>query len=189
METLLHLIFTFCKIAIQASVVATLLLKLVRWYAPRDPAHPLVRASRHGKRFWWASGFLVSLALFGFSLTYWGNHGLGDYARIPLGHGEAMEELNGVQAYFEPLAHLTDNADNPEVLAYQVHDGVLCVALGPDSTFVVYYLASKHHQLFADRAAYAAHARSHHLPRPAEFERFKQHYSRYWNGWRFWLLA
>ncbi|UOQ53704.1 hypothetical protein [Hymenobacter cellulosivorans] len=189
MEALFHLVFTCLKIAILASVYATLLLKLVRWYGPRAPTHPIVQASRPGRRFWWGSGFLMSVALFGYSLTYWGNHGLGDYARIPLGHGAAMEELNGVQAYFEPIRQLPGHADNGEVLAYQVHDDMLCATLGPDTTYVVYHLGSQYSHLFADRAEYETYARAHELPRPIEFEDFKQHYRRYWGGWRFWLLA
>ncbi|MCB2376534.1 hypothetical protein LGH70_03010 [Hymenobacter sp. BT635] len=129
------------------------------------------------------------MALFVFSFTYWGHHGLGDYARVPLGHGETMEEMNGVTAYFKPIQQLPDYEDAGEVLAYQVRHDMLCAVLDPDSTYYVYNLASKRSQLFADRTAYEAYAHGQDLPRPEEFEDFKRHYIRHWSGWRFWLLA
>lgn len=189
MEVLFHLVFTLVKVAIQASVYATLLLGLVRLYGRQNPTHPVVRASHHSKALWWSSGFLASAALFVFSFTHWGHHGLGDYARIPLSHGEAIEEINGVTAYFEPVKQVAGREDAGEVVAYQVHNDMLCAVLGPDSTYYIYNLASKRSHLFASRAEYEDYARRQDLPRPAEFEDFEWHYSRYWHGWRFWLLA
>ncbi|UOQ72873.1 hypothetical protein [Hymenobacter cellulosilyticus] len=189
MEALFHMVFTLFKVSIQASVYATLLLGLVRLYGRRNPTHPLVLASRHARRFWWVSGFLVSVALVGFSCTYWGYHGFGDSACVPLGHGEAMEEMNGVTTYFKPVQQLSGYEDAGEVLTYQVRHDMLCAVLAPDSAYYTYNLDSKTSQLFADRADYESYARGHDLPRPDEFEGFKRHYRRYWGGWRFWLLA
>ncbi|RYU75458.1 hypothetical protein [Hymenobacter persicinus] len=189
MEALVHLVFTFCKVSIQASIYALLLLVLVQLLGYLLPSHLLVQASRNTKRFWWTSGFLISVALFIFSFTYWGNHGLGDYSRIPLGYGEAMEEMNGTMTYFEPIKNIAGREDNPEIIAYQLRNDVLCAALGSDSTFFVYDLASKRSRLFDGQRAYNDYAHRANLPTASHFEPFAQQYTRYWNGWRFWLLA
>ncbi|OON67855.1 hypothetical protein [Hymenobacter sp. CRA2] len=188
MEALFHLAFTLVKIAVQASLYATLLLGLCRLVAAFRPGGLLADAARRPGRLWWASGFVLSGALFWHSFTYWGNHGLGDYSRVPLGHGEALEELNGTDAYFAPTELPDTVGDQLHLEAYQITDDVLCAATTERSYFT-YDLRTKQYQDFPDQAAYAAFAAAHGLPAPNQFESFQAHYSRYWGGWRFWLLA
>ncbi|UOQ98934.1 hypothetical protein MUN81_05440 [Hymenobacter sp. 5317J-9] len=184
MEVLVHLVFTVVKISVLASVYAALLLQVARFVRTVDPASPFARASTRPKRFWWRYGFLISVGLFLYSLTYWGNHGLGDYARIPLGHGEAMEEINGTMAYFEPVRAI----DQSEVVAYQLADDVLC-AQADDNLFYTYDLGSNLRQTFPDSTVYNAYAAGHQLPLSRQLRPFSAHYAQYWGGWRFWLLA
>jgi hypothetical protein len=187
-EFLFHFIFTLIKIALQASVYATILLFLVAAYAGFYPHSALARASTRPKRFWWLGGFCISAALLLFSFTYWGNHGLGDYARIPLGHGEAMEEINGMEAYFEAEVPLKLSADRPFIESFQVADDVLC-GQANDKSFFTYDLVTKQQRSFSDASEYATYAAQHSLPAVSELKPFGKQYSDYWGGWRFWLLA
>lgn len=183
--TLIHLVFTLFKIAIQASIYATLLFLLARVYEHITGSNnTLVRSSRNSKQFWWRSWRILSVALSVFSLTYWGNHGFGDLARIPLGYDRAMEQSDGTITHFEPVTKDLNN----EIEAYQVSQKVVCARTG-SNTYFAYDLISKKYQRFSDSSAYNAYAVTRGLPRSDEFESFAKHYARYWNGWRFWLLA
>jgi hypothetical protein len=184
MEFLFHFVFTLVKISLQASLYALLLLLLARLYARYDADSSVARICRNASRFWWGSGAMVSGVLFLYSLTYWGDHGLGDYARIPLGCDAAIEQINGTMAYFEPVATM----DQPEVVAYQLADDILC-AQADDTSYFIYDLSFRRYQTFIGRPAYDAYAHSHGLPLASRFESFHKHYHRYWGGWRFWLLA
>ena len=120
--------------------------------------------------------------------TRWGDHGLGDYARIPLGHGLAMEEMNGHTAYFEPVSITEQSEIITEVISYQVSNDVLCAKMN-NRLYFTYNLATKHYRTFTDSSAYNSAAKNLGLPITTQFEAFNRHYARYWEGWRFWLLA
>jgi hypothetical protein len=185
MEYLFGLVFTLFKIAIQASVYATVARWLARQADARLVDNVLVRASRQGRQFWRRSFAVAYGALFVFLCTYWGNRGLGS-ARIPLGHGEAIEEID-TEAYFEASAPFRETNEQ-WVNEFQIADDTLCGQAG-DKSYFIYNLATKAHQLFGDAQEYNAYAAPRGLPLSSKFESFGKHYSRYWGGWRFWLLA
>jgi hypothetical protein len=185
MEYLFGFVFKLFKIAIQAALYAT----AVRWLAQQADArqlnNALVRASRHGRQFWRRSFVVTYVALFLFSCTYWGDHGLGS-ARLPLGYGEAMEEID-TNAYFEASAPFKLPTDEPWVDKFQVADDILC-GQASDKSYFIYNLATKENQLFGDAQEYNAYAIPRGLPASGKLESFWKQYSRFWNGWRFWLL-
>lgn len=187
MEALIHLVFTLFKIAFQAAGYAALLLGLARLLRLISPGSWLARQARQPLRFWQDAVAAFATALFLFSLTYWGSHGLGDYSRVPLGHGEAVELIE-VTPYFEPAERIEGAGGRFDLDSFAVVDGVLCAARGHGRYFT-YDLAGKQYREFADASAYHAYAAAHGLPRAAQFESFYAHYGRYWHGWRFWLLA
>ncbi|MGY3089167.1 hypothetical protein ACVWYF_002207 [Hymenobacter sp. UYAg731] len=184
MEYLFGLIFTLLKVAIQASVYATLLLILIRMWAGFSPDSGLAKFASNGKQVWWRSGLAASLALCLIANTPWGNHGLGDYARIPLGHDLAMEQMNGTMTYFGPVTTI----DQPEIISYQVANDVLC-AKADKNLYFTYDLGLKRYRTFADSTEYNSTAKNLGLPTTSQFESFHRHYARHWGGWRFWLLA
>ena len=189
MEYLFGFVCTLIKIALQASVYAWVVYWLAHWADTRlalDSA--LGRASRNRKKFWRRSFAASYGALFLFSCTYWGDHGLGDHARLPIGHGEAIEELNGIETYFEASPRLQVATDQPFIDRFQVAGDVLC-GQASDKSFFTYNLATKEQQHFADSSEYDAYARPRGLAPIGEFQSFWKQYGRYWGGWRFWLLA
>ncbi|OOQ59250.1 hypothetical protein BC343_28425 [Mucilaginibacter pedocola] len=123
----------------------------------------------------------VAVLLFVFMFTYYGDHGLGDDSRIPLGHGKAIEASDGYP-YFKP-----DKQQG------ELHIGNFSVAgdnfcAEADSGFIFYNLKSNQMINFKGESGYSSFAQKHKLPLPTEFEDFYTHYNRYWGGWRFWLL-
>jgi hypothetical protein len=188
MEYLFGFVFTLFKIAIQASVYAIAAYWLARRADARQVDNALVRASRNGRQFRRRSFAAAYVALFLFSCTYWGDHGLGDYCRLPIGHGEAIEEINGTETYFEASPPLKLSTDQPFIDKFKVADDVLC-GQASDKSYFVYNLITKEQQHFADDSAYNAYAVPLGLPPSGELESFWKQYGRYWGGWRFWLLA
>jgi hypothetical protein len=187
-EYLLHFIFTLLKISVLAWAYAEALRFCIILCTTLSPGSPLARFNAHSKQFRWGSRLGIAFVLFTFSFTYWGEHGLGDYARIPLGNGEAMQEINGMEAYFEADVPLKLSSDQPFIDSFQVTDDVLC-GQANDKTFFTYDLVTKQQRHFDDAHEYATYAAQHSLPAVSEFKSFSSHYSRYWGGWRFWLLA
>ena len=184
MEYLFRLIFTLLKVSIQASIYATLILILTKMWSGFSPSSRLAKFTHNGKRFWWRSGFTASVALFLVANTPWGDHGLGDYRRVPLGYGLAMEQINRMMAYFEPVTTL----DQPEIVFYKVADDMLC-AKADDNIYFTYDLQTRRYHTFSDSATYDSNAKNLGLPTSSQFESFHKHYARYWGSWRFWLLA
>lgn len=190
MEYLFGFVCTLFKIAIQAGLYATFALWLVGLVASRYPNNALRRTRYDGWEIWQRIFVIVYVALFLFSCTYWGDHGLGDSARLPLGHGEEIVELNGTETSFEgrnPFI-VSDMGGAQQVDKFQVADEILC-AQAEGKHYFTYNLATKESRVFADSLDYNGYAALRGLPASTEFQSFWKHYKRYWAGWRFWLLA
>lgn len=119
--------------------------------------------------------------LFVFSFTYYGDHGLGDEAYIPLGHFETMEAGDG-NAYFT----FKKSRNQLFVDSFAVKNNTLCMMT--DSGLCIYDLKTDSLQTFADSFAYKQYARKEKLPPLTEFKNFEKQYAEYWNGWRFWTM-
>jgi hypothetical protein len=93
--------FELIKIVILACLYAGLLLFFFRKISSKKPQSLFDTISKRRFRFWIVSVFSITLVLFFFMLSYWGDHGLGDYARIPIGHGRELQEVDGTTAYIQ----------------------------------------------------------------------------------------
>jgi hypothetical protein len=124
---------------------------------------------------------IVGILLLVFSFTYYGNHGLGDDSRIPLGYGEAMRESDTF-AYFVPKG----KPEQINVQAFLVKGDNLCMSV--DSGYKVYNLKTKAFVNFTDEPMYNMLAVAKDLPLSRHLKDFNSQYDEYWNGWRFWLL-
>ncbi|MFT6499952.1 MAG: hypothetical protein ACJASQ_000059 [Crocinitomicaceae bacterium] len=123
--------------------------------------------------------------------TYWGDHGLGDSARIPIGYGEEIEQINGVSTFIEPQNYRYGVLT---VESFARIDNVICgkTLISPvdrPDPYFVWNLSENKVRFFKNKKAYRDYAKTHSYPSEAEFESFRDHYKRYWGGWRFWLLA
>ena len=95
MFTLFHFGFELIKIAILAAIYA-LVIFLLRFIFLK------FKKSINSKNYKFGNVYsLIIGLLFIFSFTYYGDHGLGDEANIPLGHGQIMQ-CSDEFAYFVP---------------------------------------------------------------------------------------
>lgn len=187
---LIHLIFTIIKISILGSLYATFILAIYLMLGLIFPDSFFHKVSRDKKRLWLQSGFVVSVLLIVFSFTYWGRHGLGDNARLPLGYWKSIRESDGTWTTFNHekygQIHTIDFAKDRRFVYVKVDRSTKSKLPGE---YVIWDLKTNNMTFFKSKDNYSLYAKNNDLPFPNEFEDFKDHYSRYWSGWRFWLLV
>ncbi|MBK7666902.1 MAG: hypothetical protein IPJ32_05810 [Sphingobacteriaceae bacterium] len=56
-----------------------------------------------GKKFitWLICGAFISITFVAYSFSYWGDKGLGDFARIPIGNDYEIGNIDGASTYIE----------------------------------------------------------------------------------------
>lgn len=189
---LFHLLFTLIKIAILASGYATLTLVAFRIIGHDKPESWFYRVSRRKWRLWFRSGFFISLGLFVFMCTHFGNHEFGDMARVPVGHWRAIHDVDGVQAYIEEEGIPTQYIDQ-----FVVTDDYVYGLIGGDfhdnqdnnaDEFFVYDLDNNTMTTFDDHKKYVNFLKAAALDPDPEYKDFDYYYWEYWGGWRSWLL-
>ncbi len=183
MEVLFHLVFVMIKVAILSCLYGLLFLIMMRLIKKR-------RTLRSTKT-WMILSASSFVLLFVFMNTYWGDHGLGDSARIPVGYGEDISQINGVTTFIEP-----QNYDYGilEVETFAQIDNIICgktliSPVGSPAPYFVWNLSDNKVRFFKSKKAYHDYAQTRSYPIEDEFKSFHNHYNAFWGGWRFWLLA
>ena len=188
MEVLFHFVFELVKISILGVVYATLIFITILIIGKFKPESWFARVSKKKFRLWFLSGLFISIGLFVFMFSYWGDHGLGDSARVPVGHFLVVKEINGNDAYIEKekynqLGIKNFAFDNDNLYAETQRD-----FNGEKGDYVLWDLRSNEWTFYKTKEDYLIVAEKNNYPKPTEFEEFFEHYKRHWNGWRFWLL-
>lgn len=188
MEVLFHFIFELIKISILGTIYATLTYLTILIIGKFKPESWFGQVSNKKLKLWFLSGLIISVGLFVFMLTYWGDHGLGDSTRVPIGHFKAVKGINSNNAYIEKekynqLEIKSFAYDNDNLYAETQRD-----FNGEKGDFVVWNLRTDEWTFYENKEEYLTVAENHNYPKPEEFQNFFEHYNRHWNGWRFWLL-
>lgn len=188
MASLFHLLFTLIKISILSSIYAALLLAAFRITGNKKPESWFYRVSRNKFRLWFRSGLIISVSLFIFMFTYYGNHGFGDSARVPVGHGRSIQQVDGVQAYIQE-----DGVSMLPIDKFIVTDDFVYGMAGDfnenyDGNFFFYDLASNIVTSFTREKDYLEFLKKKGVNDTADYKDFYHYYSEYWGGWRFWTL-
>ena len=174
MFTLFHFGFEIFKIALQAAVYSSIILLLI-FILIKITGNNRLRLIKFKTIY-----FTIAGLMFIFSFTYYGNHGLGDEATIPLGHMKTMNSSDGY-AYLNLEPNNQINIDS-----FLVRNDHLCFA--SKNNYYDYQLPSGKCAKYYSRQEYEVYASAHNLPRVNEFKTFYPQYAAYWNGWRFWFL-
>lgn len=188
MFVLFHFIFMLIKIAIQATVYATLTF-IIMYVLSKTTEIGIIKKWMNRKFLtWWVTGLTFSIGLFFFAFSYWGNHGLGDSARLPVGHGQAIHNGDGVWTYFYPDLEKTYN--QLHINDFALKDDKICAeqAKENESKYIVFDFKTSELIEFQSQQEYEKYATKHDLPETAEFKDFLKHYHDFWSGWRFYLL-
>lgn len=186
---LFHLIFELIKISILSCVYASLILLIFKIIAKYKPNSWFESVSKKKFKLWFSSGLCLSFFLFFFMFTYFGDHGLGDIARIPVGHSKAIQEVDGVQAYIQeegPISMLG-------IDRFKITDDFLYgfISKGNENyegSYFVYDLANNTVKTFEKESDFINLLKIKNLDRKTDYKDFGYYYNQYWLGWRFWLL-
>jgi len=189
MEVLFHGIFSIFKLALLGCIYATLTLLSFRIIGLLKPTSWFNRVSKKKIKFWFKSGALISVGLVVFSSTHWGNHGLGDFATIPLRHGKVVNQINGTQAFIDIEYQYGDLfiGDFAKTSDYVVGKTETSPVDDPRDYFA-WNLKTNEVTYFDTKEEFEAYSEMNNLPKSKEFKSFWEHYKAFWNGWRFWTL-
>jgi hypothetical protein len=189
MEALFHLIFELIKISILGCIYATLTLLAFKLIGHYKPDSWFDRVSKKKLRLWFLSGLTISVGLFFFMFTYFGNHGLGDSARVPIGHWRAIQEVNGTQAYIQDEGPVSMIEIDKFIVSDDFVYGLTSNANeNYDGNFFVYDLVNNTVKRFEKENDYIAFLKTKNLDTRPEYKDFNYYYGKYWHGWRFWAL-
>ncbi len=192
MEVIFHLILTIIKISILGSVYATIILVSFGLLGKFFPESFFNKASKEKRKLWFSSGFVTSILIILYAFTYWGNHGLGDGARIPVGHWKSVCQTDGMWSYIKNIDY---DAGQVSIKEYALTNSFVCARTGNSTVenypgdYVIWNLKTNKVEFYLNENQYAEYAIRNQLPSISEFKSFNKHYKDYWGGWRFWLLA
>ena len=184
MEVLFHFIFQIVKISILSLIYIFILAAISQ--LPFFKKIKFLNDLNHYKRTRVITWFVLGFILFIWSFTYWGSHGLGDYARIPIGYGRQIERINATITYITPEGH--------ELETYGINEfateNKFCFgkSRGMDKTvYFIWNLESNKIVKYKSKRQYIKQLSKHGIKNP-KYNTFYEAYDNYWNGWRFWLL-
>lgn len=190
MEVLFHFIFQLIKIAILGSAYAAITILLFEVIGHSRQNSWFNNISK--KLSFWTLCGRISFGLFIFMFTYYGDHGLGDNAKIPLGHGIVMENTN-----WDNYGHIdgvkTIDKIDIETTKFNVTDNKLIGNLESDfyefkNSYFIYDIESEEMKEFLTKAEFDIFAAENKLANSNKLLTFEENYSNHWRGWRFWLL-
>lgn len=191
MEVLFPFIFRLFKIAILASVYATLVVLIIITIGYLKPAGWFDKMSRNKLRLWFRTGFIISIILFCYIFSYWGNHGSGDISRVPVGHGKYVEQLGLTRTYIRANDFKFEALN---IGKFAIAKNFLFAKNATESTngilleYVVWNLKTGKADFLRNYSDIDSIAQIHGISEAVELHDFDTHYKLYWSGWRFWLL-
>ena len=128
--------------------------------------------------------------LFFFMFTYYGDHGLGDSARIPVGHRRAIQEVNGIQAYIQDEGPVNSLDIEKFIITNDYVYGLMGVEnLNYEGKYFIYDLINNKIKTFMQEQDFTAFLIAKNLNTKPDYKDFSCYYNEHWGGWRLWLLA
>lgn len=190
MEALFHLVFELIKISILGSVYAIMTFLIFKMISKFKPDSWFERVTKKKLKFWFLSSFIISVSLFAFMFTHYGDHGLGDSARIPIGHCRSIQEINGNQAYIQDLEAGISAYDIDKFIITNdfVYGNLGSQLRESDGEYFLYDLEQNKLITFQSAERFHSVLSENELPPDVAYEDFHYYYHQHWSGWRLWLL-
>lgn len=191
MEALFHLVFEFFKIVVLASFYSFIIFYFLHTLGRYFPGSWFYSVSKKKIRLWFLSYLAISLLLFAFMFSYWGDHGLGDGSRIPLGNGKSVSQINGTMTYITPAGYesgtltVDEFAVTKKYLFAKVTDARTVPSV---KEIAVWNLKTNDLEFLEHYSDIEIFKTKNKITDQLIFQSFGDHYTTYWGGWRFWLL-
>ena len=191
MEALFHLIFQLLKIGFLSFIYSSILIELLILIDKIKPFEFVKKIKSNKKKYRINFGLFISLGLFIYSFTYWGNHGLGDSALIPIGYSKTISNINWTE-YSHLNSVQTSDEIKIETTKFKVKDAKLCGNLDSwfydfDNSYFVLDLKTDELIEFETEKKFNEYAIKNDLPKSDELLDFRKNYSDFW-GVRLLLL-
>jgi hypothetical protein len=142
--------------------------------------------------------FLIGVALFSYSFSYWEDTGMGEAPQLPIGYGQVIYSPDYEWTSFFPDLNKRElNKDELIIENFIVTRNFLCAKIShhysdnPNFDFIVCDLSEKRNHIFLSETDYKKFAIELSLPLPEKFYDFKTHLKEYHEnrpGWKKWLL-
>lgn len=179
---LLDLIITLVGTLALAAIYSGIILVLVRLCSRLPGADWLDRHSQNKRRFWRRSMWLLFTISFFFSFTYWGDKGMGEIRRFPIGYSHAVECNDGEWTYITTADH-----KKIPIGTFITNDTTL-FATSDAGRYIIFDLPSGTSQQFEDLTSYELYAKQHNLPPASSFKNFSDQCHAHWLGWRAFVI-
>lgn len=187
MFVLLGLFFLVIKIAILATVYATITLIILLFLSKKTQVNWIKKIMQLKLITWLTTGFLYSIILFCYAFSYWGYAGIGDYFCIPAGNGFVVSSIDAQEnSYFEP--NRKENYRQVYMNNFIIKNGKVCGEfLGFNSDdcsdcFIVFDTKTEKILQFNSAKKYSIFAAKNGLPQQQNFKSFGDNYQNYWGG-------
>ncbi len=181
MESLGHFIFELVKITILGFVYSTILHFIYKNIWKNKKPEWCEKLLKSKKALW----LYISIFLLFYMFTPYGNHGLGDSARIPISFSKAVSNVDWTEESAIDGVECNDGSDL-EMKEFKIIDNIV---YGKINNFHFIYNSNdgKLDEFYAENT-YNEKAKSLNLPTSNELLSFKENYDEYWHNWRFFLL-
>ncbi|RBQ04588.1 hypothetical protein [Pedobacter miscanthi] len=184
---LIHFIFELFKILIQSAIYSSIIFFGINSLVKPKPGSFLY-FFRNKKMLTWVSSWgIISFGLFFFMFSYYGDHGLGDSARIPIGHHREISQTD-IMSHIEPKNKGVIYINEFSITDDYVYGTLEKYNLDLNQNYFVYDLKLNTVQLFDQAIPFNYFLTSKNVSQESAYQTFNYHYNQYWNGWRFWLL-
>ena len=191
MEVLFHFLFELVKITILAFIYSTLIMWIFWTLGKYKPDFWFYRVAKKKMLLWFITGLIISIALFVFMFSYWGDHGLGDSARIPVGHGKAVDQINGNMTYITASGYemekleVNEFATTENFLFAKINSSISATT---NKEIAIWDLKTNEVEFLDHFSDIETFKSKNNIKDQLLFQDFQSQYSKYWNGWRFWFL-
>lgn len=187
MEVLFHFIIELVKISILSCIYGTLIFVTFNFIGYYKPDSWFASVARKKLRLWFLCGLLISVGLLIFMFTYFGNHGLGDNAILPVGHFKVVKQTNGSDTYLE-----NSYGEEQGIKRFMFDNDNLYAETKKTNSqsgdYLVWNLHTDSWVYYNTKDEYLKEVRQRGFPHPEVFQEFWEFYKRHWHGWRFWTL-
>jgi hypothetical protein len=180
-------ILVLFKISILSGIYAAIWLFCSLIIANKFPSGWFAINTDNKKKYWFFSGLVIFAILFLFSLSNWGNRGLGDFRRIPIGPGLAVESIEGSSSI---KGVRTSEYKSLELENFKIESDKVVGRFAGNHTnsFFVFEINSQYLREFNSEIEFNGISKNEGLPSSDQLLTFDESYKDYWGGWRSWFL-
>ncbi|MCG9792639.1 hypothetical protein [Flavobacterium algicola] len=181
MASLFHFIFELIKISILGWIYSTILYFIFKEIPAKKKPEWCKKIFKTKKSIW----IFTCLLLLFYMFTPYGNHGLGDSARIPISFSKAVSNVDWTEESTIDDVETKDRS-NLQAKEFKIIDEIVC---GKYNNFHFIYNSDKDKlEEFYTENEYNENAKLLDLPLSDELLSFKENYDEYWHNWRLFLL-